>query len=140
MARPTKPERTREYAGLLRAIDDRTVAWMFETGERGMTLEEAAALFRAYLAAVRATEVAYRAFQAAVAAERRALERLRPVASDVRRGLRANKGAHSPALVAYDVKPAKVPYKSVATKAVAAEKARATRAARGTGRPKRRRR
>jgi len=140
MARPTKPEREREYAGLLRAIDDGTLAWMFEMGDYDGTLDETRALFRAYLDAVRATRTAYGAFLAAVAAERRALGPLRRVASAMRRALRTRKGPRSPALVAYDVKPAKVPYKSAATKAAAAEKARATRAASASGRPKRRRR
>jgi len=71
MARPTKPEREREYAGLLRAIDDGTLAWMFEMGDYDGTLDETRALFRAYLDAVRATRTAYGAFLAAVAAERR---------------------------------------------------------------------
>lgn len=140
MARQTKGQRTKEYAGLLRALEGPDAGFwrdLSEPGRGDVTKEEFEALVRAYLAAVKETADAAAALAGAVTRERKALRRVQRLAVRTKRLLRS---ALPTRCEVYDIPPEKPRRVSSATKAAAAEKARARSPALASGPRKRRRR
>lgn len=97
-----------------------------------LSRDELAARLERFIESAETTKAKHREYLAAVQAERRAFAELRPTYDSAVSIVRGHHGKQSRTLLEFGIRPAKPRNVSPATLLVAAEKARATRLARGT--------
>jgi uncharacterized protein YegL len=96
------------------------------------TRDELIARFQAFVSAVEQTKSDYQVWRTDVAGEQALLTQVKPLRAGVRGIVQARFGKQGPQVLQFGFTPVKSPVRSAASKALAAEKAAATRKARGT--------
>ena len=96
------------------------------------TRDQLIARFHAFVAAVEQTKSDYQIWRADVASEQALLTQVRPLRAGVRGIVQARFGKQGPQVLQFGFTPVKTAVRTAASKAAAAEKAVATRRARGT--------
>jgi hypothetical protein len=96
------------------------------------TRDQLIARFQAFVAAVEQTKSDYQIWRTDVAGEQVLLTQVKPLRAGVRGIVQARFGKQGPQVLQFGFTPVKTPVRTAASKALAAEKAAATRKARGT--------
>ena len=96
------------------------------------TRDQLIARFQAFVSAVEQTKSGYQTWRTDVAGEQALLTQVMPLRAGVRGIVQARFGKQGPQVLQFGFTPAKTPVRTAASKALAAEKAVATRKARGT--------
>ena len=131
--RTTKVDLEAQYqaviAGLL-AYYQPTDPFLMSDGT--FTRDQLIARFQAFVSAVEQTKSDYQIWRTDVASEQALLTQVKPLRAGVRGIAQARFGKQGPQVLQFGFTPVKTPVRSAASKALAAEKAAATRKARGT--------
>jgi hypothetical protein len=96
------------------------------------TRDQLIARFQAFVSAVERTKSDYQSWRTDVASEQALLIQVKPLRAGVRGIVQARFGKQGPQVLQFGFTPVKTPVRTAASKALAAQKAAATRKARGT--------